>query len=260
MGGKVSLLLILSFSGIFGLMGRNLLNFSNEASDNFYDYYSGTRSHNIAVSGANMAANKLFKDKTWTAGWDALSIDDGSLNVTVEIFETYKRRIFSVGTYRGTSDTVIVTLQPKNFAQYGNFYDKNGAWWATGDTLRGPFHTNDWLRAYGRPVFLGNVTTNKGVKLFNKNAHPEFYGDLETGVKIPLEFDTSIIRIAAYDNGKIFCDTTGKKKITDVNIELFADGTVKYSINIDKKGSTPDVTVPLNTLAPNGVIYVERRH
>ncbi len=102
------------------------------------------------------------------------------------------------------------------------------------------------------------ILLNKGVKLFDKNAHPEFYGDLETGVKIPLEFDTSIIRIAAYDNGKIFRDTTGKKKITDVNIELFTDGTVKYSINIDKKGSTPDVTVPLNTLAPNGVIYVER--
>ncbi len=136
MGGKVSLLLILGFSGIFGLMGRSLLNFSNEASENFYNYYSGTRSHNIAVSGANMAANKLFIDKTWTAGFDDISIDGGSLTVTVETFETYKRRIYSVGSYRGALDTVIVTLKPKNFAQYGNFYDKNGAWWATGDTLK----------------------------------------------------------------------------------------------------------------------------
>ena len=263
MGGKVSLLLILGFSGIFGLMGRNLLNFSNEASDNFYDYYSGTRSHNIAVSGANMAANKLFKDKTWTAGWDALSIDDGSLNVTVEIFETYKRRIFSVGTYRGTSDTVIVTLQPKNFAQYGNFYDKNGAWWATGDTLRGPFHTNDWLRAYGTPVFLGNVTTNKGVKLFNKNAHPEFYGDLETGVKIPLEFDDSIIKTAAFDNGKIFkWDDDDDDEIIDVSLVLNPDGTITYKTREydddgDEEWDDP-TTVALNTLTPNGVIYVER--
>lgn len=258
MGGNVSLLLILGFSGIFGLMGRSLLNFSNEASENFYNYYSGTRSHNIAVSGANMAANKLFIDKTWTDGFDDISIDGGSLTVTVETFETYKRRIYSVGSYRGALDTVIVTLKPKNFAQYGNFYEKNGAWWATGDTLRGPFHTNDWLRAYGRPVFLGNVTTKKGVKLYDKNAHPEFHGDLSKGVYIPLKFDTSIIRIAAFNNGKIFRDTTGKNKITDVNLELFADGTVKYSINIDKKGWTPDVTVPLNTLAPNGVIYVEK--
>ncbi len=33
---------------------------------------------------------------------------------------------------------------------------------------------------------------------------------------------------------------------------------MKYSINIDKKGWSPDVTVPLTTLAPNGVIYVEK--
>ena len=258
MGGKVSLLLIMGFSGLFGIMGQNLLNFSNEASDNFYDYYTDTRSHNIAVSGANMAANKLFVDKTWMDGWDDISIDGGSLTVTVEKFNINNRRIYSIGSYRGASDTVIVTLQPKNFAQYGNFYDENGAWWATGDTLRGPFHTNDWIRTYGRPVFLGNATTKKGVKLFNKHAHPEFHGSLESGVYIPLEFDTSIIRIAAFDNGKIFTDTTGKKKTTDVDLVLNSDGTVKYSVNIDNKGWTPDVTVPLNTLAPNGVIYVEK--
>jgi hypothetical protein len=84
MGGKVSLLLILGFSGIFGLMRRNLLNFSNEASENFYDYYTDTRSHNIAVSSANMAANMLFIDKTWIEGFDTISIDGGLLTVTVE--------------------------------------------------------------------------------------------------------------------------------------------------------------------------------
>ena len=254
MGGKVSLLLVLGFSGIFALMGRNLLSFSNEASQNFYDYFTRTRSHNIAVSGANMASNKLFLDKTWMAGWDDLSIDGGSLTVTVNIIDIDNRRIYSVGSYGGVSDTVIVNLAPKNFAQYGNFYNKNGAWWATGDTLRGPFHTNDWLRAYSRPVFLGMATTKKGVKLYDGNAFPEFHGGLETGIYIPLEFDTSIIRIAAFNNGKIFRDTTGSNKITDVNLELYSDGTVKYSINIDKNGWTSDVTVPITTLAPNGVI------
>ena len=258
MGGKVSLLIILGFSGIFSMIGQNFLNFSNEATDNFYNYYTGTRAHNIAVSGANMASNKLFMDKTWMDGWDDISVDGGSLTVTVEEFETYNRRIYAIGSYRGAIDTVTVTLQPKNFAQYGNFYDKNGAWWATGDTLRGPFHTNDWLRAYGNPVFLGNATTKKGVKLFNKYSHPEFHGDLNEGVEIPLEFDTSIIRIAAFTGGRIFRDTTGSNKITDVRLELNSDGTVKYSINIDNHGWTPDKTVTLNTLAPNGVVYVEK--
>lgn len=262
MGGKVSLLLILGFSGLFGIMGQNLLNFSNEASDNFYDYYTDTRSHNIAVSGANMAANKLFIDKNWMAGWDDISIDGGYLTVTVEKFNITNRRIYSIGSYRGTSDTVIVTLQPKNFAQYGNFYDKNGAWWATGDTLRGPFHTNDWLRAYGDPVFLGNATTKKGVKLFNEHAHPEFHGSLESGVYIPLEFDTSIIRIAAFDNGKIFKADDDDDDIIDVNLVLNSDGTITYKTREydddgDEEWNDP-TTEALNTLAPNGVIYVEK--
>lgn len=258
MGGKVSLLLILGFSGIFALMGRSLLNFSNEASDNFYDYYTGTRAHNIAVSGANMAANKLFLNKAWLTGFDDLAIDGGTLDVIVDTFETYNRRVYSIGNYGGISDTVIVTLEPKNFAQYGNFYDQNNAWWATGDTLRGPFHTNDYLKTYGRPVFLGYATTTKGVKLYNSNAFPEFQGGLETGVYIPLEFDTSLIRVAAYDNGKIFRDTTGSNKITDVKIELKGNGNIEYSLNIDNNGWTPNVTTPLSTLAPNGVIYVEK--
>ena len=84
MGGKVSLLLVLGFSAIFAMMGRDLLNFSNEASENFYNYYTGTKAHNIAVSGANMAANKLFLNKAWTAGFANLSIDDGMMHVNVE--------------------------------------------------------------------------------------------------------------------------------------------------------------------------------
>ena len=258
MGGKVSLLLMLGFSAIFALMAKDLLNFSNTASENFYNYYTGTKAHNIAVSGANMAANKLFLNKSWTAGFDNLSIDNGNLNVTVEAFQTYKRRIYSIGTYDKMSDTVIVTLEPKNFAQYGNFYDENNAWWATGDTLRGPFHTNDYLKCYGKPIFLGYATTKKGVKLYNSRAHPEFNGGLESGVYVPLEFDTSLIRIAAYDNGHIFRDTTGRNKIIDVKLKLKDNGNIAYKLNINRAGWSSEVTVPLNTLAPNGVIYVER--
>ena len=97
-------------------------------------------------------------------GFDDLSIDGGSLTVTVEVLNTFDRRIQAIVSYRNASDTVIVTLQPKNFAKYGNFYDKNSAWWATGDTLRDPFHTDDEIKKHGRPVFLGYSTSKKGVK------------------------------------------------------------------------------------------------
>ena len=68
----------------------------------------------------------------------------------------------------------IVWLEPKNFAQFGNFYDLFGnVWAATGDTFSGPFHTNDYLNTFGDPVWLGFTTSLKGVKLYDKysNAH-----------------------------------------------------------------------------------------
>jgi len=260
MGGKVSLILVLGFSSLFAIMGTEMLKSSNEATDNYVDYFEKTKAHNIAVSGANMAANEIFINKFWMTGYSSLQIDNGSLSVRIDSSNIYDRIITSVGEFDGIKDTVIAFLQPKNFAQYGNFYNSMGAWAATGDTFSGPFHTNDFLKCYGDPVFLGYTTTKNGVKLYHNNGtdNPEFHGGLESGVSIPLEFDTSIIKQAAYNGGKIFYDTTGNNYIIDTKFVLNNDGTVDYSTNINGTGWSPVINEPLTTLAPNGVIYVEK--
>ena len=68
MGGKASLLLVLGFSSIFAIMGVEMLKSSNEATDNYVKYFERTEAHNLAVSGANMAANEIFINKFWMAG------------------------------------------------------------------------------------------------------------------------------------------------------------------------------------------------
>lgn len=258
MGGKVSLMLVLAFSGLFALLGKNLLDFQTTATENYVDYYSETIAHNIAVSGANMAANQIYINKFWGAGYSNLPMSDGILDLSVTDFGLDNKMITSVGYYNGIKDTVLVRLAPKNFAQYGNFYNKFFAWAATGDTFRGPFHTNDWLQCYGDPVFMGYTTTKKGVKKYNSKSHPEFHGGLDEGVSIPLEFDTSTIRQAAFDGGKIFTDTTGTNKELEVKIVLNSDGTATYSWQIGSGGWSSPQTKALSMLAPNGVIYVEK--
>jgi len=260
MGGKAALLLVLGFSSLFAIMGTEMLKSANDSTDNYVNYFEQTKAHNIAVSGANMAANEIFITKYWTAGYSGLQFDNGSLSVTVDSINTFDKVITSIGEFDGVSDTVIVYLQPKNFAQYGNFYNSMAAWAATGDTFSGPFHTNDFLKCYGDPVFLGYATTQNGVDLYHNDGtdHPEFHGGLQEGVFIPLEFDTSIIRQAAYTGGKIFSDTTGSNQIIDTKFVLLADGTADYSINIGSSGWSPVINEPLSTLAPNGVIYVEK--
>ena len=62
MAGKGALLLVVGFSLIFLTIGKNFGGLSTRAIDNFADYHAETVSHDIAVTGANMAANRIFFD------------------------------------------------------------------------------------------------------------------------------------------------------------------------------------------------------
>lgn len=259
MGGKVSLILVMSFSVLFALVGRNILSNSVTITENYSEYYSSTRASSIAISGANIAINKLYLNKNWMAGISNLSFADGKIDVDIDTVGWNSRKIVSTGNYNGKTKTVEVILEPENFSIFGNFYNvMGGVWWATGDTLEGRFHANDWINCYGDPIFLGPATTSRGVKKYDKYSHPEFHGGTKVTEPIPLEFDTSVIRIAAYTNGKVFSDTTNKGKLTTVDLNFLASGEVQYRIKIGTGAYTAYRTVPLNTLAPNGVIYVER--
>jgi len=69
MSGKATLLLIVGFSLIFLVVSKNFGDVSNRAVDNFVDYYTQTVAHDIAISGANIAANNIFLDPTWSSGY-----------------------------------------------------------------------------------------------------------------------------------------------------------------------------------------------
>lgn len=259
MGGKASLFLVLGFSMIFFVMSQNMISFSADMQTNFYGYYNRTVAHNIAVTGANMASSQLFFDKAYMTPYINVSVSGGILNVRIDSLNTYDRKVTSTSNYMGSKDTVIITLTPMNFAQYGNFFTTLGsAYTATGDTFSGPFHVNDYLNVSGKPVFKGRVTTKLGIKKANSSSSPVLLGGYESGVNVPLDFDTSMIRVAAYGSGKIFRDTTNAGKSIDVDLTFNADGTVAYKININKAGWTAVRTVPLTSLSSNGVIFVEK--
>ena len=60
--GKASILLVVGFGIFFLMSGLNLSSVSVRAYDNAMDYYEGGTPRNIAIAGANMAANRLFYD------------------------------------------------------------------------------------------------------------------------------------------------------------------------------------------------------
>lgn len=263
MAGKASLFLVLGFSALFFVMSRNMTSYTADMETNYYGYYSRTLTHNLAVSAANMASNIIFFNKGWTAGFGTKngpgkSLNGGYIWVFVDTLNTFDRKLTCIANYQQIFwDTVIITLTPKNFAQYGNFYTTFGSVSAaTGDTFSGPFHVNDKLNVVGTPVFLGRTTTRLGIN--PTSAKPKLLGGYESGVNIPLDFDTASIRIAAYTSGKIFRDTTGAGKVTDLDLTFNNNGTVTYKININSAGWTTPVTTPFSTLTTNGVVCVEK--
>ncbi|MDX9924590.1 MAG: hypothetical protein RBS48_07475 [Ignavibacteriaceae bacterium] len=306
MGGKAALLLVLGFSLIFLVVGHNFNRLTIRGMDNYSRYYIETIAYNIAVSGANLAANSIFMDKTWEAGFSNLSYQGGTLNVyvsnnaagnpngkvtichippgnssarhtmsipagavaahlahgdflgTCDANTNYQQlaTIVSEGTFEGVTKTIIVELRPSNFAKFGNYYASiSSAYPATGDTFDGPFHTNGKLTTMGSPVFLGKVSTRTGLTKSGTPKDPKFYGGYETGLDLPLVFDTTGMRSKA---SKIFRDTTNSNKKVDVKLYFNSNSTVTFQQRVGTGAWSASKTQNLSTFAPNGIIYVER--
>jgi hypothetical protein len=253
MFGKAALLFVSGFSLIFLVIAKNFGTLSNGAVDNYTDYYKRTVAHDIAVSGANMAANKIFFDPTWTTGMDDISYQDGNLDVSVQIIDVFKniRKVTSVGQYYGETSTVSVVLSPSKFSKfaYYSIYEGSSIWWMTRDTVWGPFHTQDYIRVSGHPVFYGKATTKKDIiKWANTSAHsPIFYGGFEKGIDLPLPTDgLAPLETAADAGGHKF---TGN----DTVYVTFVRDSIKYKFAYNG----PTTTVLAGSFAPNGVIFAK---
>ncbi len=298
MGGKGAILLVLAFSTIFLTFGHRYNSLSTRTIDNVSEYIANAQSYNIAVSAANIAANKLFLDKNWTDnnnyekvqfnGGDytiktirtstvptpsdtVLTLPNGDevenpfLNKLVAIYAQSRYHINGVTPITASmpdkdilENEVVIVLRPSSFAKYGNFYNQITAIPATGDTFSGPFHAQGVLKTWGSPVFTGKVTSQNGLTTYNNPPPPEFQGGYNTGVDIPLQFDTTGMHAAAVSNGRVFTDTTNTNQRTQVRLEFLATGDVKYQQKIGAGSWSAESTVPLTTLSPNGMIFVER--
>ena len=176
MGGKAALLLVVGFSLTYLVIGQNFGSLSTRAVENLTNYYEETASHNIAVSGANMAAHEIFKDPTWTAGYNNLSFSGGNLNVTVQVVDAFKniRRITSIGKFQGITKKVSVTLQPSKFSKfaYYSIYEGGSIWWtgAPGDRAGVPRRARRGAGTSYVSKMIGALGGRQGVRIARDHA------------------------------------------------------------------------------------------
>jgi hypothetical protein len=253
MTGKASLLLIMGFCIIFMVISKNFGDVSNRSTDNFVNYYNETVAHDIAISAANVAANQVFLDPTWDDGYSNIDFQGGNYDVRLEILDVYKniREITAEGTYGGKTSTVKVKLAPSKFSKFAYYSVSEGGtiWWTGSDTVWGPFHTQDYLRAAYHPVFYGKATTKKSLVYQNNQStdKPYFLGGYEQGVDLPMPTN-------AVDEMEAIADDDGLKfSGKDTVYLMFAGDSLKYKYKFSDKY----LSLYLPAASHNGMIFAK---
>jgi hypothetical protein len=253
MTGKSSLLLIMGFAIIFMVKSKNFGDISTRSTDNYVNYYVETVAHDIAISAANIAANQVFIDPTWDDGYSNVAFQGGEYDVQVAILDPYKniREVTAQGTFHGITKEVKVKFAPSKFSKFAYFSVSEGGtiWWTGNDTVWGPFHTQDYMRAYRHPVYYGKATTKKKLIYYDSKSKdkPYFFGGYEQGVDLPLPTN-------AVDEMEAIADDDGLKFHGKDTVYLTFDGdSLKYRY----KFSDPDSSVYLPSASPNGMIFAK---
>ena len=148
---------------------------SVQAYDNAMTYYEEETARNIAITGANMAANYIFlyppliNGNAWFNGYTTpVSFGGGTFVVTVDSTTSIdpltgdkRLTLRSTATYRDSTSTVMVILRPSNFAKFALYAGTSASavYWATYDSIFGPCHVE------------GNAEDDTGIRTSGGRSH-----------------------------------------------------------------------------------------
>jgi len=236
---------------------------------NYVDKYNQIILRNLANSGANAALNALMIDveasdpvyhKRWGNGTFSYSFErrteDPYLGPTMI-------RVTAIGEYLGLKDTSIVLLTRPSFSRFAYFTNNEGdIWFAGGDTLNGPVHTNDYFRISGttgnQAVFLGKVsshlmyTSTQPYRKYYSSTNPEFHAGSEWLVpelKMPNSIPMDLVN-AAYSGGTTFSNRY-------VWIKFQNDTTALIANKSDSSPPSAGEYSTYNLAGTNGLIYAK---
>ena len=154
MGGRASIIYVVGFAVIAGILNVNIARLSTRAVENMIGYGELTTSRNLANAGANVGLAMLNADTTLAENLGSSGQllttqtpagSGGSFTVRMDSVSSSHSRLRSVSSYSTIagimSDTVEVTfsnLKQKKFSTLGWMTcTENGVYFITGDTIYG---------------------------------------------------------------------------------------------------------------------------
>jgi hypothetical protein len=221
---------------------------------------------NIANGGAALALQALTANVFETAAVTNMSLLNGKFSYKIEraaedgTLGPTQIRITSIGAYNSLVDTVVVLLTRPSFSRYAYFTNMEGdIWFQTGDTIRGPAHTNEYFRMQGRPVFQGKVTSHlvysstNPYRKYDSSTNPDFQNGTEWKIpqlEVPTEIPVELVN--ASKNAGIYI-----KGYTNVYMKFVGDGTALIARTNSTTEPSAGAYTTYSVSTTNGVIYVE---
>lgn len=257
MTGKATLVLISGMIIILMVYHQKMGNITTKAGENYIEYYSKEVARQMAVSGVNIAATRVYRYGSWNIT-KSYSYAGGTLQ-TIVLSDTSgvdTVKLGSVANYKGYVDTVVayfgfLSEEGTPYTKYVWFtHHENGVSWKPGDEVWGPLHTNGTLNHQNDKtiIFHDKVTAGKGISAPPKNAKTKFLGGYEVGVFLPEVTSINTLINGATSGGYKFPSSTDTMKIkfkSDGKVVVYQNSTALY----------PEPGTPIYTLAPNGAIY-----
>ncbi len=225
--GRFSIILVVGFTIVAGSMKMNLTRLGRDANQISNDRYEEAAARQSTNSAINLCLYELNQDFTWRDGFSQQSLGCGQFDATItdnssdSTLGLDELRITINGSYGFGNAFADVEIRKSAFSEFAYFTNNEPPiYFISGDTMRGPIHTNGQFHIWGDPVFYGYVSMH--ANNYYGWGDPEFKAGVNFGCdEITLPLDLSILIGRAESGGVSFDNET--------HIEFLNDGTFNWA-------------------------------
>lgn len=225
--GRALLIIIFGLTVIFGMDQVNTMKQDNLMVKRNSVYASENQARNIASSLIDLAISNLNSSISWRSGINEPAFLGG--NGTVKVYDQsddpslgpYDLLLVADGHYLTQDANITVLMRRTSYSKYAYFTDTepSNIYFVTGDSIKGPAHTNGTIHVSGDPVFEGELTSPNR---WSGTGSPQFLGGYNFNsapVQLPNDF-TGLENMAS--NG-------GLQFSNPIKIQFNNDGTASIS-------------------------------
>ncbi len=286
MNGRAILILVISFSAIFLIFGRNFFTVSNKANLNMEETLNENKALEIARSATNIVVSYFWQKpkeielvKGKKTFFKNKKFDGGTVTSVLVQDSTYSD-LYRIRTdaYYGKDENkkhkvVLVLYGPQKLTKMASYSENSGGiWWTGSDTVKGAIYCRSRIPVFNHPTFLSDVySKSSDFKYYSRRHKDQHYPNVDPN---KLHFNIKLVRpsgvmrnlrnIAKKNGWYLYGNNKGKKKYKGQRVgwnspsldTLFIDLKGKYmDVKFTKNGRP--TTYDINSKVPNKVIYAD---